>query len=496
MNKVEKFLRIDSDSRGIEVKGRRLYASSLLVLSLVCASVSSPVLAQAGQAQPPAGTDQGGPAITGAIRTRDVIGVQIQGEASLTGQYPVNADGTITMPLVGNVKVAGMTATRAATAIADVYKKKNLLRSPQVLVAIIGRPVRSVLLSGALDKQGRMALTDDTRLGEVLEPSGITPTADLSKVVITRGEKQIVVNYLAFRTGADAPEGPNNPLLEDGDKIYVRARVQVAGTIKVNGEVKTPQVANLVDTSTAFQAIQLAGGVTELADRSRIFILRDGMEIPIPYKAIQEGAKEKDVLLKDKDEIFVRRAGSVKINGEVKTPQLLNLTDAFTVLQAIQFSGGVTDLGDRNKVVVMRDGKEIAVPYKEIQEGAKEKDLVLKDKDEIFVRKLEKPKVFTVNGGVPRSGPVALVGETITLNEAIAAAGGPLNRVDTKKITVQRKLAAGGIETKTYNLTVASDQATPIQAEDIITVPYPKTPKQNPLTYIGSVMSLLVLFRR
>lgn len=482
MNKREQFFRMGSRS---SVNG-----AALMLVALTGAMISSPTFAQASQSQPPLGAP-----ITGAIRARDLVVVQISGEATLSGQHIVAADGKITLPLAGTIKIAGMTSDKAAASVAELYKRKNLLRNPQVVVTIAGRPERTVFISGALEKQGRIILLEGTRLSEVLEPAGVSAAADLSKVVITRGEKQVTVNYLAYRTGGDAPEGPNNPLLEDGDKVYVRARVQVAGTIKVNGEVKTPQVTNLVDTVTAFQAIQLAGGVTDLADRSRIYVLRDGMEIPVPYKEIQGGNKEKDITLKDKDEIFVRRAGSVKITGEVRTPQLLPLTETYTVLQAIQFSGGVTELADNNKIVVMRNGSELTIPYKDIQQGAKEKDLVLQDKDEIFVRKLEKPKTYIVTGGIARNGPYPVLANT-TLSEAIAAAGGPMDRVDLKKVTVQRKTSTGNIETKTYNMTVAADQATPIQVDDIITLPYPKQPKQNILNSIGSIASLLFLFRR
>lgn len=483
MNRVEKFFRISSRSSA--------NGAALVLVALTSAAFSAPAFAQGAQPQPPIG----GSPITGAIRARDLVSVQVDGEAGLSGQHIVAADGTITLPLAGAIKISGMTSAQATTAITNLYKRKNLLRNPQVTVTIAGRPERTVFVSGALEKQGRIILLDGTRLSEVLEPAGISAAADLSKVVVTRGEKQMTINYLAYRTGGDAPEGPNNPVLEDGDKVYVRARVQVAGTIKVNGEVKMPQVTNLVDTVTAFQAIQLAGGVTDLADRSRIYVLREGMEIPVPYKEIQSGNKDKDIALKDKDEIFVRRAGSVKITGEIRTPQLLNLTETFTVLQAIQFSGGVTELADNNKIVVMRDGAEISIPYKDIQQGAKEKDLVLRDKDEIFVRKLEKPKSYTVTGGVARNGPYPVLSNT-TLSEAIAAAGGPMDRVDVKKVTVQRKSSTGIIETKTYNMTVAADQATPILADDIITLPFPKQPKQNFLNSIGSIASLLFLFRR
>jgi protein involved in polysaccharide export with SLBB domain len=380
----------------------------LLMLPLVGLAFGAPAFAQA----PPAASAD---APSGPLRASDTVGVQVVGEPSLSGPFTFAANGTLTLPLVGSVKVLGLTPSRAGEVIAAAYRQKKLLRNPQVVVTILRRPERTVSIAGALERQARVTLGEGTRLNEVLEPAGILPASDLSKVIVTRGDRQLVVDYLAFRTGGDAPDGLGNPLLEDGDKIYVRARIQVAGTVKINGEVRNPTVTSLVSKTTVFQAIQGAGGVTELADREKIVITRGGVEIPVPYKAIQEGQTEKDI--------------------------------------------------------------------------------VLQDKDEIFVRKMEKPKLFFVTGGVARSSSFPIAGN-VTLNEAIAAAGGTLPRVDLKKISIQRKSADGQIETKVYDLTLATDLAVAILPEDVVAVPFPKGQKTNILSALGSLSGLLFLFRR
>ena len=356
-------------------------------------------------------------ALGGPIRKGDAVNIQVSGEPTLSGIQRVSADGTITLPLAGSVVVAGRMPGDSAQSIADLLLKKNLLRHPQVVITLMGRPERVISIAGAVEKQGRLLLSDNTHLDEVLEPAGITAASDLSRIIITRGEKKLTVDYFAYRSGNDTADGANNPLLQEGDKIYVRARIQVAGTIKVNGEVRSP----LTTTYTA------------------------GM----------------------------------------------------TTVQAIQQAGGVTDQADREKVVVLRDGREIPVPLKLIQEGQTEKDITLQDKDEIFVRRLEKPKLFTVNGGVVRGNSYPLVGR-VTLSDAIATAGGLLDRADRKKITLERKDESGAVTIQTYDLTKMADASTVIRPEDVIAAPYPpeRQPKRDPLGLLSAFSSLFFLFRR
>lgn len=355
--------------------------------------------------------------LPGPIRKGDVLSILVDGEPTLSGQQRVSSDGYVTLPLAGSTRMIGLTPGNASESVATLFKKKSLLRNPQVIVTIIGRPERTAFIAGALDKQGRITLGEDTHLDEIVEPAGIMPTSDLSRVIITRGDKRIQIDYQAYRTGNGNPDSGNNPRIEDGDKIYIRARVQVAGTIKVNGEVKSPLITGL--------------------------------------------------------------------------------TTGMTVVQAIQQAGGVTDLADRDKVTVMRSGKEISVSFKLIQEGQTDKDIALQDKDEIFVRRLEKPKMFYVNGGVVTRAAFTLTSR-VTLSDAIASAGGVLDGVNTKKITVQHKDENGGVTTKTYDLKKTADASTVVEAEDIIAVPYPpeRQPKKDIMNYLGPLGTILLFLRR
>jgi protein involved in polysaccharide export with SLBB domain len=420
------------DRSAFTVSTRREITSGAVLACLLAGSVAAPVFAQTeapGTPVPtapatPANPTQGAPSasnhLEGPIRKGDTLNVLVANEAALTGPQRVTAEGMISLPVAGQINVVGLMPNEAGDRIVATLKEKRLLKNPQVVVTIIGRPQPTVFVSGALERQGRVVIGEDTLLNEVLEPAGIQVTSDLKRVILMRGEQKIEINYSAYRTGNDMPDSPNNPRLKDGDKIYIPAQIPSAGSIKINGEVRTPQTTTLMTGMTVLQAVQAAGGLTEFADRDRLF--------------------------------------------------------------------------------VMRGGQEIEVPFKEVMEGRTSRDVVLQDKDEIFVRRLEKPKVFHVNGGVPRGGTFPLNG-VVTLSDAIATAGGPLDKVDVKKIVVQRKNQNGIVMSKTYDMNKIFDASTAIQPEDVVMVPHPPHPRPRTgitevISTISGLASMIFLFRR
>src|SRR6185503_12904452 len=66
----------------------------------------------------------------------DAIRVTVFQQPDLTTEARVSDRGTISMPLIGEVKVGGATSSEAGTRIADSLKKGKYLKNPQVTVAL------------------------------------------------------------------------------------------------------------------------------------------------------------------------------------------------------------------------------------------------------------------------------------------------------------------------------------------------------------------------
>lgn len=132
--------------------------------------------------------------------------------------YQVEEDGTVALPVIGRVEVAGLTKMQAARKIEELYKK-NLLKDPIIDLKIINL---KVTVLGEVRTQGNyLLLKDKTTLVDILgEAGGLTDKANEKTVQIIRGDKahaQIITADLNnIRTLAN-PELN----LQNNDIIYV-----------------------------------------------------------------------------------------------------------------------------------------------------------------------------------------------------------------------------------------------------------------------------------
>jgi polysaccharide export outer membrane protein len=91
----------------------------------------------------------------------------------------------------------------------------------------------------------------------------------------------------------------------------------------------------------------------------------------IDLRAMQNGAFTNTVVLRDGDTIFVPRAESVYVFGQVKNPGAYALQQKDTsVLQALSLAGGITDRGATTRIRIVRmvanDKKELKVKLSDI----------------------------------------------------------------------------------------------------------------------------------
>ena len=115
-------------------------------LLLLCALVGLLAAFSSGQ------TVEGGRA-SGVIGQRDTIEIRVFREDDLTTTGQLSGDGTISMPLIGSVKLAGLTTDSAAKAI-EAKLKDGYLVKPQVSVTIEGRIRRTITVLGQAQNPG------------------------------------------------------------------------------------------------------------------------------------------------------------------------------------------------------------------------------------------------------------------------------------------------------------------------------------------------------
>ena len=303
----------------------------------------------------------------GPVESGDTVRVRVAGAENLSGVFLVDTDGNITAPRLGQIAIAGATTSLAAERVTARIIQLQLLKRPDVVLDIIGRPVKEVIVGGAVVRAGSQAFKIGMRLSDLLDGAGLQPSSDTTRVQIDRGGVVIVVDYQKFINGQNTTVAAN-PVVESGDRIYVRSMEQLAGIARVIGEIKDPKssIVPLSNRTTVSQALQQAGGLTLLGDPKRVSIRRDNRDVYVDAEALLSGDLTNDIQLLDGDTVVVPkrvRKAEATVSGAVRNAGGISLVSPVTLLQAIGQAGGLLDGANRKSVVVRRlslDGKLVS----------------------------------------------------------------------------------------------------------------------------------------
>jgi polysaccharide export outer membrane protein len=236
----------------------------------------------------------------------DLLHVTVYGAPDLTMEDRVSGAGTITMPLIGAVHVAGLTAEQAERLIATRLRDGELVRDPQVFVFQKEFAAGGIAVTGEVQKPGVYNLIGDRRLLDAISAAGgVTARAGRAVTIthLSEPNKPTIVDMNYF----DPSKSPGaNVEVFPGDTVVVSR----AGVVYVVGAVAKPAgfVMENNQKLTVLQVVALAGGTLRTSSLKGTKILRgtpDGMqEIPIPLNKILE-AKARDPYLENQDILFI-----------------------------------------------------------------------------------------------------------------------------------------------------------------------------------------------
>ena len=134
------------------------------------------------------------PAAGSFLQLGDRVTVTVYGEQDLTGIYDVNPNGDLNLPLIGQVKAVGRTATDLQRDIADRYKRGKFLDEPKVTVAVV--QYRPVYIFGEVGHPGPIPYTSGLNvLTAITTAGGLTYRGDKSTVLIQHAGEQAWTQY-------------------------------------------------------------------------------------------------------------------------------------------------------------------------------------------------------------------------------------------------------------------------------------------------------------
>jgi polysaccharide export outer membrane protein len=226
----------------------------------------------------------------------DQIRITVFDNPNLTLETRVSEEGTITYPLIGKVKVGGMTVPLAQQSIAKALEDGRFIMRPQVNILPVQIRSNQVSVLGLVNHAGRFPLeTFNTRVSEMIAiAGGIAPTgADIA--ILTgrregkpyRKEIDIASLFLDRKTDEDV-------IVMGGDVIYVHR----APMFYIYGETQRPGSYRIERGMTLRQALVQAGGPTQRGTERSLRMYRRGADnqVRVITPSLNDAVEPDDVL--------------------------------------------------------------------------------------------------------------------------------------------------------------------------------------------------------
>jgi len=249
------------------------------------------------------------------IGPADLLEINVFESKELTTTVRVSSRGDITVPLLNNVNVDGLTAREAEVKIESLLRSGDYVDNPHVSVFVKEHKSKVVAVMGYVNKPGNYELLGKQSLLDVLASAeGLNDKAGTT-VLVTRADKNGgKSSYLVDLDKVVSGDGADTNLdIQPGDVVYVPE----AANVFIEGAVLKPGAYPINQGKTTLsEAIVMAGGVASYADKGDIKLIHHtdtGQKeiVDVDLNSIHEGGAE-DPLLNEKDAVIVGASGIKK----------------------------------------------------------------------------------------------------------------------------------------------------------------------------------------
>jgi polysaccharide export outer membrane protein len=287
------------------MKSFRFAAPALVALAFSGTLLIAPAHAQ--QATTQAATQAATSVRTGAgasdyrLGAGDIVHITVFQNPDLTLDSRISESGLVSYPLLGAIRLGGLSTGQAEKLIADGLRDGNFLKQPQVSVLLTQVRGNQASVLGQVNRPGRfpievsgMRLTDLMAMASGIAGSG----ADTVTLVGTRDGKP-------FRKEVDLPllfkpgRRDDDVLIQDGDVAYVER----APLVYIYGEVQRPGAMRLERDMLLMQVLANGGGVTQRGTEKGIKLHRRGAD-----GKVEVLEPKMDDTLREGDVVYVRES--------------------------------------------------------------------------------------------------------------------------------------------------------------------------------------------
>jgi protein involved in polysaccharide export with SLBB domain len=324
-----------------------------------------------------------------AARAGDVLDVVVIGDGDLSRLVTVSPEGSIFLPMVGNVNVVGLTLKQIEDRLVDLLKK--FIKEPKVVVTLRQGTTDKdfVYVLGQVTRPGPYEFRRGWTVAELLAMAGgAAPHAALRRAVVLRRSVAIPIDLEKLLATGDTSQ---NPELKPGDVLVVP---ELNERVLVLGEVAQPGYQDLKEGDRIIDTLTRAGGPTIKAAPEGIAIMRNGQPVKVSLEVfLRQGDMDQNVLMQAGDVVNVPETDRrVLVMGEVAKPgrYFLETRIPSRVLDALMMAGGPNKGAKLSAAMVIRQvsGKPASIPVNlehALKNGSSEQNIVVRPGDVVYV---------------------------------------------------------------------------------------------------------------
>jgi len=221
---------------------------------------------------PPAAEKSAGQGPLLQLGPGDSVNIQVYGQPDMSTTAYVADDGTVSVPLAGNVQVAGLSPAQASSRVEAALRDHKILVDPHVTLTVTQTRSQRVSVLGQVGTPGRYPIESNTSILDLLAQAGGIGANGSDIIYVIRQDKSgKEVRYPVDLKGLANSNGAVPTIaLKAGDSVFVPKAEQFS----IYGEVTTPGRYRVEPGMTMIEAIAKAGGITVRGSSHRVAVKR------------------------------------------------------------------------------------------------------------------------------------------------------------------------------------------------------------------------------
>lgn len=399
----------------------------------------------------------------------DQIDIDIYGSAEQSYQLTVAKDGTLSIPMVGPVRIGGLSMADAKTAI--LAKMKTIYsdmgsRSNASIRLAQANPVK-VSVIGEAFKPGTYTVSAASSLFNILYLSGgPTRNGSYRDIQLIRGGR--VIAHLDVYDFLVNGKNDVNVSLADGDIVMIPTYIK---RVMTGGAFKRVGYFEAKEGETVSDLIRYAGGFTPRAQSNHVGMFRVG-KYTTEYMDVKDPAS---VLLASGDSVVVnsidekRIDNAVSVEGAVFAPGTYEFAEGMKLSSLIAQAGGLTENAFLSRGVITRYKEDYTLEalnfnVLDVKNGLT--DIDIKSGDVVTIASIDdmrQAQTVTLSGEVQMPG-VYEYRDNLTLGDVIVLANGLTENAQMNNVEIVRRVDEDDIN---YDVEHARELRTVIITRDL-----------------------------